>query len=106
MWRILRAIYIRIESDYLGRRPITLTEAEANGLIDRWTGAMSRDLAMLEEVMDQARAEGLGEANQRYHASSVRTFDTHELLDQILEPGTDDGGAHTSAAIAASEAVE
>lgn len=88
IWRVLRAAYIRVEARHLGKLPITLTEPQANGLIDRWTEAMSRDVAMLAEIMEHARAEGAGQANARYHASAVEKFAGDELLDQVLEPHT------------------
>lgn len=86
VWRILRAAYLRILAPGLGRRPIDLTDAEANGLLDPWLAAMRRDHAMLIECMAQAKAEGAGDVNAKLHGAAVQTFDAHELLDQVIEP--------------------
>ncbi len=92
VWRILRAAYLRLLAPALGRRPIDLTDAEANGLIDPWLDAMRRDHAMLVECMAQAKAEGAGEVNAKLHGAAVQMFDAHELLDQVLEPAMPEDG--------------
>lgn len=86
VWRILRAAYLRLLAPALGRRPIDLADAEANGLLDPWLDALRRDHAMLLECMAQAHAEGVGEVNAKLHGAAVQKFDSHELLDQVLEP--------------------
>lgn len=57
-WRILRAAYLRVLCAQTGQRPIELSHAEQNALLERWFPAMDRDLAMLRECFAHAAREG------------------------------------------------
>lgn len=86
IWRILRAIYLRLLARDLGRPPVTLSDAEASALLDPWLEALQRDFVMLRECTRHAHAEGVGELSAKLQDSAVQHFAGHELLDQVLHP--------------------
>jgi hypothetical protein len=84
LWRLLRAIYLRVEARHLRRAPLDLSDEEANAALDPWFAAMQSDLEILKECIRMAQDKGTSDAFARLHASHVQEVDGHELLDQVL----------------------
>lgn len=84
LWRLLRAIYLRVEARHLRRAPLDLSDEEANATLDPWFAAMHSDLEIVKECIRRARDHGASDAFARLHASHVSEVDGHELLDQVL----------------------
>lgn len=77
IWRVLREVWIRAQ----GGDPLTLSDAEASGLIDPFTEHMLRHQKILTHVVEQARTQGLEQMHARLHASEGID---HEMLDEAV----------------------
>jgi hypothetical protein len=86
LWAMLRSIYLRVECRHAMRVPADLTDSEANAILDPWFDAMRTDLDILMECLRHVRALGSGEAREQLHVSQVQVTQSHELLDQVLDP--------------------
>lgn len=84
LWRLLRAIYLRVEARHLRRLPVDLSDEEASAVLDPWFSAMQSDIEILKECIRRAKDTGTSDAFARMHASHVHKVDGHELLDQVL----------------------
>lgn len=85
IWKILRAAYLRVACDAYGKAPEQLTEPEQEGQLEKWHQAMAEDAMRLEECMRAAEEAGAGRGMGLLHDSSVREYDSHEMLDEALE---------------------
>jgi hypothetical protein len=77
IWRILRDVWIRA----LGGDPMTMTDPEANSLVDPYTSQMLEHQRVLMHVVTQARRQGLEQMHAKLHAGEGVD---HEMLDEAV----------------------
>lgn len=88
IWRIVRASYLRVVCSFVQREPASLTDEEANGLLDPWFAAMEHDRRLLAEVVESARLDGIDVVHGAVHAMPRIE---HDVLDEAVEWATQAG---------------
>lgn len=87
VWRLLRSMWVRA----LGGDPLSMTDAEANALIDPHTERMLEHQRVLMHTIDHARAQGLEAMHRKLHQSEGID---HEMLDQAVAWAANWDGDH------------
>lgn len=90
VWRIVRAIYLRIAGHYTGRDLSNRPSPEQEAVLESWHEAIERDTERLAAVMDAARAAGIATVHSRLHVAE--NLD-HELLDEAIASAREDDDA-------------
>jgi hypothetical protein len=85
LWRILRAAYLRVVCDAIGKRPDAMTEPEQEGVLERWHSAMQQDMERLTECMRAAETAGASRVHGHFHETAVREYDSDALLDEAMD---------------------
>lgn len=78
IWRIIGAIYVRVQAKAEGRTPGTLTDDDRRMILDLWSEAMAHDFRLICDVMEQARLAGVEDTHstlQRIEAQDPETLD-------------------------------
>lgn len=82
VWRIVRAIHLRLIGHHIGRDLFVLSHPEQEQPLDRWHRYMERDVQQLMAVVQHARTEAIGRTHRRLHAAEGID---HEMLDEAIE---------------------